>query len=152
MKIEIRKAGPEDFVYVYALIREFAVFIQTPEKVVTSPARMVADKDYFHCYVAVDEEKIIGFATYFIAYYSWTGKTIYLDDLYVKENYRGQGIGNALFDSVIQTAKNENCRKVRWQVSKWNSKAIAFYKKRGATIDEVEINCDLILNDTGNEK
>ena len=81
-----------------------------------------------------------------MAYYSWTGKTIYLDDLYVLENYRGRGIGNALLDKVIETAKTENCKKVRWQVSNWNGKAIEFYKKRGAIIDDVEINCDLLLN------
>ena len=85
----------------------------------------------------------MGFATYFIAYYSWTGKVVYLDDLYVLEKYRGLGIGSKLLDRVIEIAKNENCKKVRWQVSNWNDKAIEFYKMRGAIIDEVEINCDL---------
>lgn len=142
--ITIRKAQINDFKEVYNLIKEFATFIRTPEKVVTTPEQMIEDKDYFQCYIALDKGRIIGFATYFIAYYSWTGKTFYLDDLYVLESYRGQGIGNRLLDQVIATAKEEQCKKIRWQVSNWNQKAIAFYKSKGATIDEVEINCELI--------
>jgi len=145
MKIDIRKAEPEDFEEIYSLIIEFATFIKTPEKVVTTPSQMINDKDYFNCFIVVDKNKVVGFATYFIAYYSWTGKTVYLDDLYVSEKYRGLGIGNKLLDKVIETAKCENCKKVKWQVSNWNEKAIEFYKMRGATIDEVEINCDLKL-------
>ena len=148
MTIEIRKAETIDFSQIYSLIKEFASFIETPEKVITTPSQMIQDKDYFHCFVAVDKDEVVGFSTYFIAYYSWTGKTIYLDDLYVLENYRGLGIGNKLLDKIIETAKTENCKKVRWQVSNWNNKAIEFYKKRGATIDEVEINCDLRLDKT----
>ena len=145
MPIEIRKAETTDFSQIYSLIIEFAAFIKTPEKVITTLSQMINDEAYFNCYIAVDKDKVVGFSTYFIAYYSWTGKTVYLDDLYVLENYRGLGIGNKLLDTIIETAKNENCLKVRWQVSNWNNKAIEFYKKRGATIDEVEINCDLLL-------
>jgi GNAT superfamily N-acetyltransferase len=147
MTLDIRKAKTTDFEEIHSLIKEFAEFIKTPEKVITTPSQMNNDKDYFNCFIAVDKNKIIGFATYFIAYYSWTGKAIYLDDLYVLEKYRGQGIGNKLLDKVIETAKSENCKKVKWQVSNWNEKAIEFYKIRGATIDEVEINCDLTLHE-----
>ncbi len=147
MTIEIRKAESKDFKEVYLLIKEFASFIRMPEKVLITPEQMANDKDYFNCLIALEENKIVGFATYFIAYYSWTGKTIYLDDLYVLEHYRGLGIGGSLFDKVIETAKIENCKKVKWQVSNWNKKAIDFYKSRGAEIDEVEINCDLMIND-----
>lgn len=145
MKIEIRKAKPEDFKTVYLLIKEFAEFIRTSEKVLITPEQMEMDKDFFNCFIAVDNDKIIGFATYFTAYYSWTGKALYLDDLYVLEQYRGQGIGNSLFDKIIETAKNDRCKKVKWQVSKWNQKAIDFYKGKGAVIDEVEINCELMI-------
>lgn len=93
----------------------------------------------------VNEGEIIGFASYYFAYFSWTGKSIYLDDLYVKENFRGFGIGSALMESIFHLGRKNNCKKVRWQVSNWNSQAIEFYKKLGAVINEVEVNCDLIL-------
>ncbi len=55
------------------------------------------------------------------------------------------GIGKNLLDEIFVFAKNNHCKKVRWQVSNWNQNAIAFYKKTGATIDDVEINCELKL-------
>jgi len=143
MDIKIRKAVAEDFIEIYALIKEFATFIKTPERVTISAAQMVEDKDYFNCFVAIDDEVIIGFVSYFTAYYSWSGKAIYLDDLYVMPKYRGLGVGAKLFEQIIETAKATNCKKVKWQVSNWNNKAIAFYKSKGASIDEVEINCEL---------
>jgi len=147
MIIDIRKAEPIDFSEIYSLIKEFAKFIRTLEKVLTTAEQMLNDKDHFSCFIALDGNKMVGFATYFIAYYSWTGKAIYLDDLYVLEQYRGSGIGNKLFDKIVETAKSENCKKLKWQVSNWNKKAIAFYKSRGAIIDDVEINCDLKLTE-----
>lgn len=145
MKITIRKATPSDFNDIHALIMEFATFIQTPEKVRITPEQMIEDQQVFNCLVALKDDTIIGFATYFFAYYSWSGKAIYLDDLYVQEALRGNGIGSQLFDRVTEIGQQENCVKMRWQVSNWNQKAQAFYKSRGAEIDEVEINCDLTL-------
>jgi GNAT superfamily N-acetyltransferase len=146
MTIEIRKAEASDFAEVYRMIRDFAVFIQKPEYVEITAEQLVADKEHFHCLIALDGEKAIGFATYFFAYYSWTGKSIYLDDLYVEEPYRGMGIGNRLFEEVYALGKREQCKKMKWQVSKWNDKAIEFYKLRGTRIDDVEINCNLPIS------
>jgi len=145
MKTKIRMAESNDFVEVHKLIKEFALFIKTPGKVKITPEQMAKDKEHFKCLVATVDEAIVGFATYFFSYYSWTGKAIYLDDLYVKEDYRGRNIGNGLFNKVIEIGKTENCYKMKWQVSNWNNKAQDFYKSRGAIIDDVEINCDLEL-------
>ena len=60
-----------------------------------------------------------------------------------REEFRGKGLGSQLMESVFSLAKNENCKKVKWMVSKWNQKAIDFYKSKGAEIDEVEIPCEL---------
>ena len=143
MPIEIRKGEVKDFREIHSLIKDFATFIKTPAKVSITPEQMAKDQEFFNCLVAIDEDKIIGFATYFFAYYSWSGKAVYLDDLYVTDAYRGKGVGSQLFDKVLETGKAENCKKMRWQVSQWNKKAIDFYKDRGAKIDDVEINCDL---------
>ncbi len=100
---------------------------------------MFKDKfnDYFNCIVAVNANRqIIGFATYFFSSYSWIGKALHLVDLFVLENYRRHKVGNQLIDKIIEIAKKSGCKKVRWQVSNWNKKAIDFYKKLGAEIDE----------------
>lgn len=145
MSIAIRSGTENDFEAIYELIKEFALFQKTPEKVKITPEQMKQDASLFRCFVAEEEHRIIGFASYFFTYYSWTGKCLYLDDLYVSAAYRGKGVGSTLFSAVIGFAKEAECKKLRWQVSNWNKPAIGFYKKMGAVVDEVEINCDLDL-------
>jgi GNAT superfamily N-acetyltransferase len=146
MNITIRKADQKDFPGILSLIKEFALFQKAPGKVTITLEQMENEKDYFQCFVAeTGGHTIIGFASYFFAYYSWTGKALYLDDLYVTELYRRQKIGARLLNTIIDLAKKEQCKKLRWQVSSWNENAIGFYKKLGASIDDVEINCDLDL-------
>jgi ribosomal protein S18 acetylase RimI-like enzyme len=148
MNIIIRKATTQDFPSILSLIKEFSIFQKTPERVTITLEQMTAEANLFQCFVAeTDDKNIVGFATFFFTYYSWSGKALYLDDLYVQDAYRKLGIGKMLLDEVIALAKNNGCKKIRWQVSKWNDYAIAFYKSIGAEIDDVEINCDLILKD-----
>lgn len=71
---------------------------------------------------------------------------MYMDDLYVKRDFRGNGLGTKLIKKVIEKAKSDKCNKLRWQVSEWNQPAINFYKNLGATVDSVESNCDLSLS------
>ena len=148
MDITIRPANEMDFPEIFSLITEFSVFQGTPEKVSITVDQMQENKELFNCLVAETKDKhIIGFASFFFAYYSWSGKALYLDDLYVKETFRNQAIGKMLFDAVLVYAKNNHCNKMRWLVSKWNTNAIGFYKSIGANIDETELTCDLTLNE-----
>ena len=142
--IKIRKAKKTDFEEIIRLIKGFSEFIGTPEKVKITACDMKSE--LFHCLVAENNQGvIIGYVTYFFAFYSWIGKSLYLDYLYVIDSFRGCKVGSKLLDEVIEIALTSDCKKVRWQVSNWNTKAIEFYKKRGANIDTTEINCDLIL-------
>ncbi|MDO6434876.1 GNAT family N-acetyltransferase [Flavitalea sp. BT771] len=145
MNIVIRPAAKEDFPSVFNLFREFSLFQKTPEKLHITLQQLTADEEHFKCFVAVADGQIIGFATWFFAYYSWTGRAIYLDDLYVKDTHRKYGIGRQLLDTVIGHAKENNCRSVRWLVSRWNDNAIGFYQKMGAHIDDTEITAVLPL-------
>ena len=142
MNITIRKGIEADYPAIINLINEFALFQKTPERVTNTVEQMKADNNLFQCFVAVDDKnRIVGYAAWFFAYFSWTGKTLYLDDLYVVESARGQAIGTRLLQTVIDHAGASNCVKMRWQVSNWNKTAIAFYRKMGAQIDDVEMNC-----------
>ncbi len=146
MNITIRPANQNDFPTILALINEFAIFQKTPQKVTITLEQMEKGQDLFKCFVAeTATNQIIGFASFYFTFYSWSGKGIYLDDLYVTEAFRKQKIGFKLLQSVIESGRNEQCKKLRWQVSKWNDQAIGFYKKIGASIDDVEINCELKL-------
>lgn len=146
MSFKIRIAKESDFKTIHSLNKEFSHFIKTPEKFKITIEQMKAEQEYFKILVAEQSDgEIIAFATTFIAWYSWSGKSMYLDDLYVVEKYRGNGLGSKLIDKVIELAKKEKCKKVKWQVSKWNENAIKFYKSKGAIVNDVEINCDLVL-------
>jgi ribosomal protein S18 acetylase RimI-like enzyme len=142
--ISIRPATEADFPAVLDLVKELAAYLGVPEVVRNTVEQMKAEQQYFRCLVAENEQhEIVGIATYFIAYFTWFGKSLYLDDLYVKQSSRGQKIGSQLLAAIVNIAKNENCKRVRWQVSDWNTSAIGFYEKYGAEIDQEQRNCDL---------
>jgi len=140
--MEIRPANTADYPTIHALMLEFALFQKTPEKVTITVNQMIKDKDFFKSYVVTDKETIIGFASYYLSYNSWTGKSLYLDDIYLTPAARGMNIGNRIMDKLASIAKSNDCTKMRWLVSKWNESAIGFYKKRGAVIYDTEYVCD----------
>lgn len=143
MIYSIRKAQESDFQDIFLLINELASFERASNQVINSVAQMQEEKEFFHCYLAENnKQEIVGMAVYFFAYYTWVGKTLYLDDLYVKKAYRGNKIGKTLLNQIFEVAQHENCKRVRWQVLDWNSRAIELYQKCGATIDASWHNCD----------
>lgn len=139
--ITIRKGDTEDYEQILGLIKAFSHFQKTPEKVFITLEEMLQNKDLFQCFVASVENEIVAFASFFFAYYSWSGKAIYLDDLYVKDEYRQLNIGTGLLNTVMEYAREQQCKSVRWLVSRWNENAINFYKKMGAETEETEMPC-----------
>ena len=141
----LRKIEESDFLDLLGLLNEFAVFQKTPEQMNNNVERMQSEQEYINGYVAQLDKEIIGYVTYNFVYYTWSGKSLYMDDLYIKPEYRGEGLGNSLMHAVIDYAKAENCHKLKWQVSEWNVPAIEFYKRLGVKIDGTESNCELYL-------
>ena len=146
MTVTIRKIEEYDFPVLIFLFKEFALFEKLPGKMTNSVEQMMKEKEYLTGFVAVNAaDEILGYVTYFFGYYTWIGKSLYMDDLYVRPDFRGAGVGTKLINEVIAFAKAENCKKLRWQVSEWNQPAIDFYKGLGANVDAVESNCDLVF-------
>lgn len=143
MSIHIRKAEEADFPAILEMIKGLALFEKAPEKVSNSVEQMKAEKDLFRCVVAETKTgEIVGMALWFYAYYTWVGKSLYLDDLFVKETHRKNKIGTLLLNYIMEVARDENCKRVRWQVLNWNTNAIELYRKAGAVIDGEWLNCD----------
>jgi GNAT superfamily N-acetyltransferase len=142
MSIIIREGEEEDFPVIMGLIKDLATFEKAPHAVKNSVEQMRREKESFDFFVAEENGKILGTAIYFFAYYTWVGKSLYLDDLYVKPDSRGKKIGSMLLRKVFELAKQENCKRLRWQVLDWNKDAIALYEKCGAAISNEWLNCD----------
>ena len=146
MMVSIRKITESDFPTLLLLFKEFALFEKLPKKMTNSVEQMLVEKEYLNGFVAVNpQNEIMGYVTCFFAYYTWIGKSLYMDDLYVRPEFRSKGIGTQLINEVIAYAKTENCKKLHWQVSEWNKPAIDFYESLGAKIDSIESNCDLVF-------
>jgi len=146
MNIHIRKATEEDLTTLFALIKEFADYLGKSSKVKTSIEDFKRNKDLFHCFLSeTDEGDIAGYAFFYFVFHTWTGKAIYLDDLYVKEEYRRCSVGTKLVLALMDFAKENSCKNLHWEVLEWNDKAIAFYKKLGATFDKEKYSCSYAI-------
>lgn len=145
--LSIKTAELGDIDAVYALNQEFARLYQAEDKLTLTQEQLQQDYqlNHFDCRIAVIDEQIIGFTSFFTAYYTWVGKCLYLDDLFVTQTHRSQGIGEALLDDVIAIAKAADCKRVVWQVSDWNKKAQQFYQAKNATLVVGEINCVYVI-------
>ena len=141
MKIRAAKLGDEQAIF--ALIQELALYEKAPEQVSNTAEQLRIDLfQSFLCeaIVAENNKEIIGFALYYTAYSTWKAKILYLEDFYVKENHRNKGIGNMLFDKVVEIAKDKKVKRMDWQVLEWNKLALDFYHKKGAELSAEWIN------------
>ncbi|UAY57211.1 GNAT family N-acetyltransferase [Arachidicoccus terrestris] len=149
MKTIIRKAVKEDCPQMMELVKELALFEKAPEEV-TVDLQHFEDSGFgahpvWWSLVIADEAsgKLIGMALYYIRYSTWKGQRLYLEDLIVSEQHRGRGLGKALFDALLDIAKNEGFRGMVWQALDWNTPALDFYRKYGARLDNEWVNCSL---------
>jgi GNAT superfamily N-acetyltransferase len=144
MDFNIRKATKNDLPEVLNLVKELAIYENALDEVTLNLNNLEADgfgeNPLFWIILAENNTEIIGMSFYFIRYSTWKGKCLYLEDLVVKEEYRGKKVGEALFEATVNTAKQINAKQMNWQVLDWNAPAINFYKKFDAELDEEWIN------------
>lgn len=136
--MNIRKGRIEDMPSVLGLIKELAVFEKEPNAVEVTLADLMRDgfgeNSLFHTFIAEENDQILGMALYYYRYSTWKGKTIHLEDLIVKKEKRGSGLGFKLYSEVIAQGKCDGVRRIEWNVLDWNTPAIEFYKKTGAKV------------------
>jgi len=145
----IRKGTRDDVPQLFDLVTELALFEKAHHELVNTPEQMLidgfGDNPLFGVIVAEDENKIVGMSLYYFRYSTWKGKRLYLEDLIVREAYRGQGIGKALLEATREEARQTACTGMMWQVLDWNEPAVQFYKQFGARIDAGWWNCHVDL-------
>ena len=140
MEINIRDARKEDMSEVLELINELAIFEKEPDAVIIDEKDLIQDgfgeNPAFHCFVGEIDGKIEGMALVYFRYSTWKGKTVHLEDLIVREKFRGKGLGSALYTSVIKYAAEKNVKRTEWVVLNWNKNAADFYRRSGADVME----------------
>lgn len=136
--MKVRKANNDDMPQVLELIKELAIFEKEPEAVEIS-VEILKDNGFgenplFTCFVAEADNEIVGAALIYYRFSTWKGRTLHLEDLIVKEEFRGKGFGEALYIEVMKFAYDQGLKRVAWDVLDWNTGAIRFYERSGANI------------------
>ncbi len=144
MNFKIRTATKIDLPQVLDLVKELALYEKAPHEVTITLDELEKDgfgeHPLYWIILAENEDGIVGMSFYYIRYSTWKGKCLYLEDIVVKEEYRGQKIGKVLFEETIKAAKAMDAKLMNWQVLDWNEPALNFYKKFNAELDGEWIN------------
>jgi len=135
--IVLRPAVPTDSPKILALIQALADYEKEPDAVLATEAHLqatlFADSPKVHGVMAELEGVVVGFAVYFYNYSTWLGQHgLYLEDLFVEPDCRGEGVGLALLRHLAAKAVSEGCGRFEWMVLDWNTPAIDFYRAAGA--------------------
>ncbi len=136
-KIKIRPSTEADIPLIHSLIKEIAEYEKLSNEVVATEEKvrqtLFGEKSYAEVIIAEYENEPVGQALFFHNYSTFLAQPgIYLEDLFVRPNFRGKGIGKELLKSLVKIAKQRNCGRVEWVVLNWNEPAINFYKSLGA--------------------
>lgn len=136
-----RKAVKADCVQLLDLIKELAVYEKAPEEVIVTIEEMeesgFGKNPVWEAFVVEDaHSNLVGMSLFYIRYSTWKGRRLYLEDLIVTEQLRGQGLGEKLLDMTIAYGKEKGYYGVCWQVLDWNEPAIRFYEKYNARFDK----------------
>ena len=142
--IIIRKGVETDLEQVLILVKELATYEKAPDEVEVTIEEMhnwgFGKDKLFEFFVAEQQHKIVGIALYYYKYSTWKGKCLFLEDIIITESYRRYGLGSKLFNKVVLVAKQQQVRRMEWQVLDWNQPAIDFYKKYKASLDAEWLN------------
>jgi GNAT superfamily N-acetyltransferase len=134
--LHIRPATIDDAALLRTMIRELAAFERQLELVTIREEDLARDgfgeNPDFRALIAEWDGHPAGYAVFFGYYSTWTGRGLFLEDLFVREAFRKRGIGRGLLAAVARIAVGEHCYGIHWEVLDWNEKAIELYTQIGA--------------------
>jgi GNAT superfamily N-acetyltransferase len=134
--LSIRPATIHDCALLRTMIRELAAFERQLESVTITEEALArdgfGDDPKFRALIAEWDGQPAAFALFFGRYSTWAGPALHLEDLFVRDAFRGKGIGTALLAALARFTVEEECYGLHWEVLDWNTKAIDLYKALGA--------------------
>lgn len=136
MGLNFRYANSDDTALILSFIKELAEYEQMLDEVVATEELLnewLFEKKKAEVIFALVDGKEIGFALFFHNFSTFLGRSgIYLEDLYIKPEYRGKGYGKALFKQLAKIAVERKCGRLEWWCLDWNKPSINFYLSLGA--------------------
>ena len=136
--ISIRPATVDDVSLLRTMIWELADFEREADSVKITETQLAHDgvgaEPKFHALIAEWDGHPAGYAVYFDYYSTWRGRQLFLEDLFVRPQFRGKKLGMALLTEVARIAQSRECRGMRWEVLAWNKPAIELYESLGAQL------------------
>lgn len=137
MNLQIRAATSDDVPIILQLIVDLATYERAPNDVTATAGQLrevfFGKRPAAEVRLAFEHDVAVGFAVFFHNFSTWLGKPgLYLEDLFVKPEYRGKGYGRALLVDLAKIAQERGCGRMEWAVLDWNEPAIQFYRKLGA--------------------
>jgi|SRR5579863_871168 len=137
MPLTIRFAKPGDAETILNFIRGLAAYEREPDAVRATAGeireQMESADPPFECILAEDDGEAVGFALFFRNYSTWRGRPgLYLEDIFVREEYRGRGAGHALMRQLAEIVAARGWARMEWAVLNWNTPAQKFYRAHGA--------------------
>jgi len=135
----IRPARPDDVPVILDLVRGLAAYEKLEHKVEATgdgiAAALFGPSPRVFCDLAEAEDQVAGFALWFYSFSTFVGRHgIYLEDLFVRPEFRGKGLGKALIRHLALRCTEENLGRLEWSVLDWNEPAIQFYRAQGARL------------------
>lgn len=135
--MKLRTAVRSDVPLLLELVRELARYEREPDAVHATEDDLrregFGERPAFHAVIAEEGGAAVGFALFVFHFSTWLGRrSLYLEDLFVRPEARGRGVGKALLQHLAQRALDEGCGRFEWSVLDWNTDAIGFYERLGA--------------------
>ena len=134
--MDYRFAEKKDTALILSFIRELAEYEKMADQVIATPKLLeewIFEKKKAEVIFALGGEKEVGFALFFHNFSTFLGRAgLYLEDLYVKPEYRGKGYGKGLLKTLAEIAVERGCGRFEWWCLDWNTPSIDFYRSMGA--------------------
>ncbi|XP_043996571.1 diamine acetyltransferase 2b isoform X2 [Gambusia affinis] len=126
MNFRVRPSTKEDCKDISRMIMELAVYEKMPDQV------EISHKEVAEEHKSKEGFTVVGYALYFYTYSTWRGRSLYLEDLYVMPEFRGNGIGKGLLCKVAEVGRKKECVRLQLSVLDWNTPSRDFYAAKGA--------------------
>lgn len=135
-KIKFRKTTEKDIPVILDFIKQIAIYEKMLDKVVATEESLkesIFNNNRAEALLIEFNNEVIGYIIYFFNFSTFIGREgLYLEDLYIKPEYRGNGIGKKSFEVLVNIAKEYKCERLEWVCLDWNQPSLKFYNSIGA--------------------